>query len=100
VSLLYKCELWLLVDLLQRGHPVLDVIGGRQFAVLHREDVDRHRVEALAGGFGPPELALGRAGGLAPYDDLISIHLDVFDLPAQVRDRLAQATRKVSLRIG
>src|SRR5438045_7936195 len=76
----------LLADLLQGGHPVLDVIGGRQLPVPYSEYVDRHGVETLARRLRTPEFASGRSRCFAAHDDLIADGQDVFDRPAQIGD--------------
>ena len=62
------------------------MISGRQLAVLHREQINRHCPKALAGRFSSPKLACGCPGRLATYQDLITKRLDVLNCPVQIGD--------------
>src|SRR5258706_6270151 len=85
----------LLAQLLQCSHPVFDVIAKRKLSIFHREYIEGHGLKALAGGLSTPELARGRAGGFATHDDLVAIHLEVFNFPAQVWNTHPHALKNV-----
>src|SRR5258705_13752487 len=86
----------LALDLLNGANPVLDVIGRRELVAPHREQVDGHRLEALAGSPSAEKFAHRSSGRLATQDDPIAGDHDVFDAPGQVGNARADLFEDVS----
>src|ERR1700692_2190036 len=82
-------------DLLQRTHPVLNMIGGRQLAILHRKYINRHRVKALAGRLRSEQLTSGCSGRFTTHDDLITERENILYRPAQVWDSRAYHSKYI-----
>jgi hypothetical protein len=67
------------------------MVGTDHLAACDGVNIDRHRLDCLAGVAHPHELAARRAAGLAADDRSIAGDQHFLDLPLQIRNGLVQA---------